>query len=235
MKFRILFVFFYFVFFASCKKEIPASINLKVEYEDKLNKDLPKLFSLFVYKNGKIFKKYSRFEKPYIEKVIIIDSLQNGKYKFVYMNFLNQTLSKNVEVKENKNYEISINPDYSDYKKYINKSLIGNLKDNQNVELFIESRGCMSSFEGNLKISKIGKEFIAENHEIKKTLNRKELDLIIKMECELNLLQNGGCTTSDHYIIKFGKLKKEFYDTTCAWRGWANVNEKLNWNIKNGS
>jgi hypothetical protein len=235
MKLKKIIFFLIIIIFASCKKEIPASIKVKVEYENKLNKELPKLYFLWVYKNGKIYKKYSRFEKPYIEKEFIIDSLTNGKYKFIYLNLLNQTLEKTIVVKENKTYNVSINPDFSDYKKFIDKSLIKNLTENQKVEFVFKRNSCMSSSEGRMIITKKGKLFIAENHGNVKELNQKEVNLLIKMECELNLIQDGGCTTSDHYIIKSGNVIKEFYDRTCAWEGWTNTNSKLKWNIKNGS
>ena len=235
MKTKIIFFFLIVNFFASCKKEIPASIKVKVEYENKLNKELPKLYTLWVYKNGKIFKKFSRFEKPYIAKEIVIDSLNNGKYKFVYLNFLNQTLEKSIVIKENKVYSITINPDYSNFRKFISGSSIRNLQKGQKIEILFVRNSCMGSSEGNMTITNDGNDFIAESHGMIKKLNQKEIDLLIKMECELNLLQYGGCTTSDHYIIKSGNLKKEFYDRTCAWEGWTNTYKEMNWKIKNGS
>ena len=235
MKFKIVIYFLSIIFFASCKREIPASIKVKVEFENKLNKELPELYLLSVYKNGKVFKKYSRFEKPYIDKEILIDNLTNGIYKFVYLNFLNQTLQKEIIIKENKVYNISINPDYSNYKKFIKSSTIKNLKDGQNIEIIFKRNSCMGSSEGNLIITNDGNDFIAESHGMKIKLNPKEIDLLIKMECELNLLQYGTCTTSDHYIIKSGNLKKEFYDRTCAWEGWTKTNQELDWKTKNGS
>lgn len=235
MKLKKIIFFLIFIILASCKKEIPASIKVNVEYQNKLNKELPKLYSLWVYKNGKIFKKYSHFEKPYIEKEFILDSLTNGKYKFIYLNFLNQTLEKTIEVKENKIYNISINPDFSDYRKFIDKSLIKNLSENQKVELIFKRNSCMGSSEGGIVITKRGKLFIAESHGNIKELNQKQVDLLVKMESELNLLQDGGCTTSDKYTIKCGNVKKTYYDRTCAWEGWTNTNSELKWNIKNGS
>ena len=208
---------------------------MKVEFENKLNKELPKLYFLLVYKNGKEFKKYSHFEKPYIEKEITIDSLGNGIYKFVYLNFLNQTLQKEIIIKENKVYNLAINPDFSNYKNFVENSTIKNLKKGQSVEILFKRNACMSSSEGKMTITNAGSNFIAESQGIKKKLNQKEINLLVKMECELNLLQNGGCTTSDHYIIKSGKLKKEFYDSTCAWEGWTKVYKELNLKIKNGS
>lgn len=235
MKNKIILFFLIITFFASCKKEIPASIKVKVEYENKLNKELPKLYSLNIYKDGKIFKKFSRFKKPYIAKEIVIDSLSNGKYKFVYLNFLNQTLEKNIIVEENKVYNITINPDYSNYKIFVKNSLIRNLKTGQKIEILFQRNSCFGSSFGNLIITKKGNDLIAESPGMIKKLNQKEIDLLIKMECELNLLQDGGCTTSDHYTIKSGNLKKEFYDRTCAWEGWTNTYKEMNWKIKKGS
>jgi hypothetical protein len=40
-------------------------------------------------------------------------------------------------------------------------------------------------------------------------------------------MKYGGCTTSDHYIVKCGKEEKEFYDETCKWYGWANMIKQI--------
>ncbi|MEN2402066.1 hypothetical protein GKZ90_0019910 [Flavobacterium sp. MC2016-06] len=228
MKFETVLLLCVLCFFVSCKKEIPASIKLKVEFEDKLKKELPRVYSIAVYKNGKIFKTFNRFEKPYIRKEIDLDSLSNGTYKFVYMNFLNQTVQKSVEVKENKVYNISIYPDSSDYTSLINKSFVSNLSENQQVEFYYESVGCFHSFEGSFVVTKKANAYYIKSRTISKKLNKKELDLIIKMECELDLLQDGGCTTSDYYVVKFGKNEKEFHDRTCAWQGWTNMFKQIN-------
>ncbi len=228
MSFKTIISILALFIFASCKKETPASIKIKLGFENKENKEIPNLYFICVYKNDKIFKKYSRFEKPYIEKEIIIDSLSNGNYKIVYSNFLKQTLEKKVIVKENKIYNVSIVYDYSDYKKFIKNSYVKNLKNNEKVEFLFESNSCMGSFKGNISITKKGNQYFIERNGIVKELNKKEIDLIIKMECELNLLQDSGCTTSDHYIVKCRELKKDFFDTTCSWYGWMNMNKEIN-------
>jgi hypothetical protein len=227
MKLKTIVISFVLLLFLSCK-ETPASIKIKVEFSDQLKKELPRIYFIEVYKDGKIFKKYERFGEPQIQKEILMDSLTNGEYEFVYLNFLNQSLIRSVEVKENKQYNISIYPDYSDYKEFINKSFVRNLENNQKVEFFFESSGCFHSFEGNLIVSKKHNDYYAQSHGSSKKLNKKELDAIIKMECELNLLQKGGCTTNDHYIVKFGNEEKEFNDRTCAWEGWRNMFKQIN-------
>ncbi|TDO84166.1 hypothetical protein EV143_101611 [Flavobacterium chryseum] len=228
MRFKTIIAILTLLSLSSCTKEIPPSIKLKVEYSDKSKKEIPRIYFIDVYKDGKIFKKYERFRKPHIEKEILMDSLTNGEYEFVYLNFLNQSLTKTVEIKENKQYTISINPDYSDYKDFIDKSLVRNLEDNQKVEFFYKSSGCFHSLEGNLIVNKKDNTYYAESRGSAKKLNKKELDAIIKMECELNLLQKGGCTTNDHYIVKFGNEEKEFNDRTCAWEGWTNMFKQIN-------
>ncbi|KFF04835.1 hypothetical protein [Flavobacterium reichenbachii] len=222
MKFKTIVISFVFLVFFSCK-QTPAAIKLKVAFSDQSKKELPQLYFIDVYKDGKIFKKYERFRKPRIEKEILIDSLDNGEYEFVYLNFLNQSLTRTIEVKENKVYNISIYPDYSDYKEFINKSFVRNLKDNQKVEFYYESSGCFHSFEGNLIVSKRDNKYYAESRGSSKKLNKKELEAIIQMECELNLLNKGGCTTDDSYIVKFGNEQKQFNDRTCAWEGWRTM------------
>lgn len=227
MRFKIIFLIATMILFSSCKK-VPASIKLKIEFENEFSQNLSKLYGIQVYKNGKIFREFSGFKKPYIQKEITLDSLTNGTYKFVYENLVNQTLQKTIEVKENKLYEVSIFPDYSDYKDFISKSFVRNLKENQKVEFNFESVGCFHSASESLVISKRGKIYYVESNGEFKKLNKKQLDAIIKMECELNLIRFGGCTTSDHYTIKAEKQEKEFYDETCKWNGWNNLLKLIN-------
>lgn len=228
MKFKIIFLLFIMFLFYSCKEEIPASIKLKVEFKNKLNEDFSRIYSIVVYKDGKVFREFSRFKKPYIEKEIILDSLSNGTYKFIYDNVLKQNLEKTIEIKENKVYDISIYPDYSDYKNFIDKSFVRNLDEGQKVEFYFKSTGCFHSFEGDLTVTKEDNAYYLKSRTLSKKLNKAELDAIIKMECELNLLKNGGCTTSDYYVVKFGKQEKEFYDNTCRWNGWRNLFKQIN-------
>jgi hypothetical protein len=227
MRFKSILLLFVVLLFANCKKEIPASIKLNVELENKLNRDLSRFYSIVVYKDGKTFRKFSQFEKPYIEKEIVLDSLSNGTYKFVYGNLLGQTMQKIIEVKENKVYDISIYPDYSNYKDFVSKSFVRNLAEGQKVEFYFKSLGCFHSDEDNLLVTKKDNSYFAERNGLSKKLNEKELEAIIKMECELNLIQNGGCTTSDHYIVRYGKEEKEFYDETCNWYGWTNLLKQI--------
>ncbi|WP_173972882.1 hypothetical protein, partial [Flavobacterium bizetiae] len=70
VKFKALALFLIVLLFAVSCKEVPASIKLKIEFENKLNQDLSKIYGIQVYKDGKIFKKFSSFEKPYIRKEI---------------------------------------------------------------------------------------------------------------------------------------------------------------------
>ncbi|KQB40963.1 hypothetical protein [Flavobacterium aquidurense] len=230
MKFKALALLLIVLFFeVSCEK-VPASIKLRIEFENKLNQDLSKIYGIQIYKDGKIFKKFSSFEKPYISKEITLDSLTNGTYEFVYENLVNQTLRKKIEVKENKSYEVLIYPDYSVYKDFIKRSFVRNLREDQKVEFYFESLGCFHSAKESLIITKKGKVYYAENKGQSKKLSKEQLDTIIKMECELELIKDGGCTTSDHYIIKSGKQEKEFYDETCKWNGWRNMSEQIKLN-----
>ena len=219
------------ILFTSCRKEIPASIQVSVTYQDTLHKDLPKLFFLTVYKDGKLFKEYSRMQGPYIKNSFSIDSLSEGTYKFVYLNVLNQTLVKSIVVKENRAYPIAIHPDYSNYSKLVGTSLIKNLKDTEKIELYFKRSSCMGSLKSNLVLTKKGNVLIAENNGRVKELSQREVDSFIKMECELSLIQYGGCTTSDSYTLRSGNVEKEFFDRTCRWEGWRNTVGNLNWDV----
>lgn len=228
MKIRTILVFLILMTVMSCKKESFASIKLKVSFEDTTKKELSRLYWISVFKDDKPFKKYGRFEKPYITKEIIIDSLYNGTYKFVYENFLNQQMQKTIKINDDRVYTISIHPDYSKYTDFTGESFIKNLKDNQKVELNFESLGCFHSSGYLATVSKKEGEYYIETRGIIKKLTEKEVNVIIKMECELNLLQPGGCTTKDHYTIKFENQKKEYFDRTCAWEGWRNMFKQIN-------
>ncbi len=230
MKINFILIFLSFVAFLSCKKrEINATLNISVELENKNSKEYADLSYLKIYKNDTIFKEIIADDLPFIQHSIKLSNLKEGKYKFEFINIFQQKVVKELIIDENKIYKILINPDYSDYQENLAKSLIGNLKENENIKLSYKSQGCFHQEKDCVIIYKKNNYFEIERNGLLTKLNDNEVDNLIKMECELNNIKEGGCTTADIYTFYKSNLKKEFIDDTCKWNGWENLMVNMKW------
>ncbi|MGO4773793.1 hypothetical protein ACEN2I_19235 [Flavobacterium sp. W22_SRS_FK3] len=230
MKKKLIILFLTSIFFLKCeKKEISATIKIKIELENKLSKEYPDLNFLKIYKNGKLFKEIKPDGLPFIQHSIKLKNLEEGKYEFEYLNIFEQKIVRELIIQESKIYEISLNPDYSDYKQNFKKSLIRKLKVNDSLKITYRSQGCFNREEDSVIIYKKEKFYELERNGKTTKLTDKEVNNLIKMECELNNIKFGGCTTSDIYIFSGKNFKKDFIDNTCKWNGWQNLKGEMKW------
>jgi len=224
---------FLLVFFASCKKDVSATIKLKIELENKFNSEYPDLYQLKVFKNGKLFKKYVATEMPYIEQDITLTKLPKAKYQFEYYNFFNQKVIKSLIINESKIYNIKIYPDFSNYKANLQKSIIGKLSNDDTLKLNYKTVGCFHSDSDSLVINKKNNKYFLTVANKTTKLNINDVEFLKKIECELyELPKLGGCTTSDYYTLHFKNNKTIFIDATCKWNAWASIYEKFVWKEK---
>lgn len=216
-------------FFSCEKKDITATINITIELENKNTKGYPDLRFLKIYKNGIFYKEIKAEHLPFIPYFIKLENLKEGKYQFEYTNIFQQKVVRELNIDESKIYKISINPDYSDYKQNFKKSLIFNLKENQSLKLTYKSQGCFHHDEDIIIIHKKENHYELERNGTTIKLNNKEINYLIRMECELNNIKTGGCTTSDIYTFYGDNYKKEFIDSSCKWNGWDNLKTRMKW------
>lgn len=235
MKLKLYYHIFILFLFTNCKKEVIATINLKIELENRYSSDYPDLVSLRIYKNGKLFKKYVADKMPYIDHEITLTKLPSAKYQFEYQNFFHQKVIKTLTVNQSKIYNISIYPDYCNYKKNLKKSFISKLINGESMSIKFESRGCFNHGKDSITIKKSnGKYFLTINRK-NIELKKEDLSFLMKMEAELyELPKDIGCTTVDTYTLVFKNQETKFIDDTCTWNAWSNMYEKFVWKEKSG-
>lgn len=230
MNIKSILILLILVPFLSCqKKEVSATLNITIELENKFNKEYADLSFLRIYKDGKIFKEIKAENLPFIQHKIKLEKLKEGKYQFEYTNIFEQKIIKELNIDESRIYNISLNPDYSDYKKNFKKSLIGNLKEKHFLKLAYQSRGCFNSEKDSIVIYKKENFYEVERNGIKTKLNDSQVNNLIKMECQLINIKEGGCTTSDIYTFSFENSKRKFIDATCRWNGWETLQKEMKW------
>lgn len=235
MKFKYYFSFCIILLFVNCKKDISATIKLKIELDNKNSSEYPDLTQLKVYKDGKFFKKFVADKMIYINHEITLPKIKGGKYQFEYQNFFHQKMIKTLIVDDSKTYNVSINPDYSNYKENLHKSIVGNLKNGDSLQINFETRGCFKTGKDSVILKRVGKEFILKIDRKEIKLQNEGIDFLKRAECELyELPNNGGCTTSDTYTLIFKGKELSFVDSTCNWNAWSNIYEKFIWKEKNG-
>ncbi len=235
MKYKFYYPILILLLFTNCKKDVSATLNLKIELENRYSSDYPDLVGLRIYKNGKLLKKYVADKMPYIEHEITLNKLPQAKYEFEYQNFFHQTIRKTIFINQSKVYNVLIYPDYCDYKKNLNKSFIGKLKSGESMNIKFESRGCFNTDKDSIAIKKINEKYFLKIDRKDIELKNEDIDFLRKMEAELYELPNDiGCTTVDTYTLIYKNQTIKFSDDTCTWNAWSNMYQKFVWKEKNG-
>ena len=146
-----------------------------------------------------------------------------------YIDIIGNKIFKTIKVKENLK-QIQILTDSIDTGKYENQIPFSNLKNNDNYSIEMKG-GCVASFHGNYKISRIENIYYFESIGIKKRkLKQSEIDAVKKFESEL-LTINGRdiCSSTGRKTFKINSDNpKQIIDNTCNWNGWSNLFSVLN-------
>lgn len=212
--------------FTSCKEYKFSLLIVKIEY-DKNSENLP-LSQLSVYKNGRLYKKIVNKEALFLENPIKLDSIEKGKYVFEYYNLFGEKTREQISIENKKDTDtITIFPDRFNYEKYLNKSIIKNLKNNS-VVIKYNSQGCFHKISDSIKITNINGIYLILYKNIEKQINKRQLDSLIKFESQLYAIpSDGGCTTIETYSILFDNKIKVIKNRSCVWSGWTNLTDEI--------
>lgn len=198
----------------SCQKKVYASFDINIESVDKSDKRFYDLFEITILRNNKVFRSLKPDEyTPSLDQRIEIDSIDKGKYTFVYTNLFGDKINEEQVVAESKNYRISINPDKS-IKKIANLAFEG-LKDS-NVKLIYQSKGCFHHNADSVVLENKGNDYFVWRGQRSKKIDKKELAYFIDIENRIRQIpQNGGCTTTGIYIFEYKGKYDTIIDGTC--------------------
>ena len=215
-------------FLFGCKQKL-SSLHIVLSKSEKEDSTSIFLNGLYLKNYDSTFYKLQRPNQINFQDTIKIDSIPHGTYTLEYIDIIGNKIFKTIKVKENLK-QIQILTDSIDTGKYENQIPFSNLKNNDNYSIEMKG-GCVASFHGNYKISRIENIYYFESIGIKKRkLKQSEIDAVKKFESEL-LTINGRdiCSSTGRKTFKINSDNpKQIIDNTCNWNGWSNLFSVLN-------
>jgi hypothetical protein len=173
------------------------------------------LFELTVLKDG---KKYE-IVKPGFEREQTFKDLELGTYTLVYKSLFGKQEHLQVEITEYKKYITSLCIDFLDYTKEKYKPIIDRLQESDFYTLSMSSQGCFHFKNDSVTIKRNKDIYTINWGEKSKKLSAADIETIRHFETELNYMKDGGCTTTDTYIIRYNGATKKISDGGCNWNG----------------
>jgi hypothetical protein len=163
-----------------------------------------------------------------------------GIYLVQYTNFFGETITRKYSLNDCGPNKISICLDKLE-KEPLNA--LNGLKDGDSIIINFSSRGCFHFSSERLIIVRNKHEFTAimESYDPFDTAVRKKKRQLVhrvmgpahraaftRFENEIQLANDGGCTTVDYYEIIVGKEEaKKYSDGSCLWRGFYFLTQAL--------
>lgn len=222
-----LFVLSIIILFISCKKETK-TLNIILNKTEKVDSSSIRFQILKLYNSDSLFYDVNYRHQFNFRDTIIVDNLPIGTYTLEYNDIVGNLITKYIDLRTIT--EIKISTDSIDIEKFRNKIPLINLKNNSYYEVNMQG-GCVASFYGFYKISRIQDKYYIETFNSKKRLlNPDEIKAIEKFEAELYAI-DGKVLCSSTGKKTFEIITddvKIISDNTCSWNGWTNLFSKLN-------
>lgn len=168
----------------------------------------------------------------------VFENLETGDYRVTFKNYYGQQIAQNVILRTN---EINITRLYKDKLSAYPQNTLATFVDGDSLAIRFASHGCFHWENKKIVITREKDSFIARiyypsSYQEKKkkklvtlyndgavlsqvTLTKDNLQHFIQFENELNYAKDGGCTTTDTYILT-GKINVNKTDGSCNWRGF---------------
>ncbi len=207
----------------------------------------PNYDTLLLYREyqGKI----EGYELPVKDGSLIqLDSLAAGTYKLEYTNLFDQRIQKLIPI--NANTTVTL---YVDSLRDYSFGLLEVLEDDEWLELRLDRIGCTVLQVEKIVIRKKKGEYIAKRYKLTRedkiddvkhtherlyeegsllqqvSMSPKQVADFNRFENELQMITEGGCTTTDHYTLTtvFYPNNVDRKDATCSWYGYDFLLESL--------
>jgi hypothetical protein len=172
------------------------------------------------------------------ELPIHFDSILISEYKINYKNNFKQhaTILANVTGQEKQVIRICLD-ELSEYP----QNTLTRLNNSDTISIAFHSLGCFGGDDERIVITKMQDQFIATIYYMDRkyiktkkgiyfdkekavststVLTNKNISDFIRFENELNFARDGGCTTTDNYVIRSKYLNIEKTDGSCTWDGF---------------
>ena len=223
MKKVLLFLFIGFLFNCVNKSE-KHKLVVHIKYCKIEHKEVFFIPELELYQNENLINKY----KPEIlNDYFTIDSLNSRNYTIKYPTMYKMTESINFSLNKKKNDTIVVCLDKINYDSVNHLPFIEKIKRNEEFSINVTTIGCVSFGGTEMKIKKLNDGIYATRYDKEKKLSQNEIELIRRFELELVNMDNGGCSYTDIYTLKYNENELIINDGSCNWYGFSRLLEAI--------
>ena len=220
-KYLVIFILTLILF--SCKQKL-SNIHIVLSKIAKEDSTSISLNGLYLKNSDSTFYKLQRPNKINFRDTIKIESIPYGIYTLEYIDIIGNKILKTIEINKNLK-KIQIFTDSINTEKFTHLIPFVNLKNNNSYSVEMNG-GCVASFHGSYKISRVDNIYYFESISIeKRILEELEINAIKKFESEL-LAINGKDLCFSTGRMTFNIIShdpKQIVDNTCNWNGWSNL------------
>lgn len=98
-------------------------------------------------------------------------------------------------------------------------AIIELLQNGESYSIEITSVGCFGGNRQTITISRDADVLTASYPDFSKILSDQDVQAFINFEHQLRIIEVGGCSTVDTYVLRYGNDEFRTSDGTCSWNG----------------
>lgn len=172
-------------------------------------------------------EKNSKLWNHATKKKLDLKDLELGTYILVYESLFKKEEHLRIEITESKRYEAKLCTDFIDYSKETYKPIIERLQENEFYTILLSSQGCFHTTQETVTIKRYRDVYEITWGTKTKELSVTDIETLKCFELELNYMVDGGCTTTDTYIIQYAGTTIQIHDGSCNWNGGYYLKKQL--------
>lgn len=177
---------------------------------------------------------------------INLENVLVSEYRIAFKNYFGQPVEKRILLTDEETNKIEI---CHDQLITYPQNTLTKLQDKDSISIYFRTQGCFHWSASRIVITKQADLYLASlymvNWELATKQNKPDLQdsttgLVktvelnpqhlldfIRFENELNFVRQGGCTTTDWYVVESKYLNKQATDGSCDWRGFYHLTKAL--------
>jgi hypothetical protein len=158
-------------------------------------------------------------------------SFSQGVYYIEYKSIFGKIERKKTNILNGFKQKVYLCVDKINHKNAKYNSIIDKL---ENGDKYVIQNSYRGSFDYGTELITIEKNsglYYAEFKKKRKMLSKKEIELFINFEIELNIIRNRRrfCSWSNTFLLSYKQGEIEIIDSNCDWNGWTYLLKQLGW------
>jgi hypothetical protein len=204
----------------------------------------PRIKKIYFYKLPENDLSFTIMPQDHHEFPINLENVLVSEYRIAFKNYFGQPVEKRILLTDEETNKIEI---CHDQLITYPQNTLSKLQDKDSISIYFRTQGCFHWSASRIVITKQADRYLASLYMVNwelamkqkmpslqdsttglvKTveLNPQHLLDFIRFENELNFVREGGCTTTDWYVIESKYLNKQATDGSCDWRGFYHLSK----------